>query len=151
MSIPADVLERRGYRLPTEAEWEYACRAGSLTTRYYGNSINLLDAYAWHQANGKVRAWPCGSLLSNDLGLFDMLGNVNEWCQDLVNAYWRTKKGLKYDILYNNAHVYTHSGRARRGGCYLYPADIIRSAERSAYTPQLNIVYLGFRPARTCP
>ena len=86
MSIPADVLERTGYRLPTEAEWEYACRAGAVTSRYYGHSIDLLDAYAWYQANSKEHAWTCGSLLPNDLGLFDMLGNMYEWCQDSGNA-----------------------------------------------------------------
>jgi serine/threonine protein kinase len=75
MSIPADVLERMGYRLPTEAEWEYACRAGAVTSRYYGHSIDLLGAHARYQANSKEHAWTCGSLLSNDLGLFDMLGN----------------------------------------------------------------------------
>ena len=85
MSIPADVLERTGYRLPTEAEWEYACRAGAVTSRYYGDSIDLLGAYARYQANSKEHAWTCGSLLPNDLGLFDMLGNVYEWCQDSVS------------------------------------------------------------------
>ena len=92
MSIPADFLQRTGYRLPTEAEWEYACRAGTVTSRYYGNSTELLDAYAWYQANSKVHAWTCGSLLPNDLGLFDMLGNVNEWCQDRVGAYRRQER-----------------------------------------------------------
>ena len=82
MKIPADVLQRKGYRLPTEAEWEYACRAGAMTSRYYGLSVDLLEQYAWYQANSQDRAWPCGSLLPNDLGLFDMLGNVYEWCQD---------------------------------------------------------------------
>ena len=79
MTIPADVLERTGYRLPTEAEWEYACRAGAVTSRYYGASTDLLGAYAWYQANSKDHAWACGSLLPNDLGLFDMLGNQFEW------------------------------------------------------------------------
>ena len=86
MTIPADVLQRTGYRLPTEAEWEYACRAGAVTSRYYGLSLDLLDAYAWYQANSKDHAWPCGSLLPNDLGLFDMLGNVYEWCQDSIEC-----------------------------------------------------------------
>ena len=72
-------LAATGYRLPTEAEWEYACRSGTITSRYYGDSTDLLDKYAWYQANSQDHAWPCGSLLPNDLGLFDMLGNVFEW------------------------------------------------------------------------
>jgi formylglycine-generating enzyme required for sulfatase activity len=151
MSIPADFLQRTGYRLPTEGEWEYACRAGTVTSRYYGHSIDLLNAYAWYQANSKVRAWTCGSLFSNDLGLFDMLGNVNEWCQDPGEANGKAKKRLKYDSIYDTTHVYSKTARVRRGGCYLYPPDIIRSAEHSKYTPSLSIVYLGFRPARTYP
>ena len=91
MTIPADVLKRTGYRLPTEAEWEYACRAGTITSRYYGLSIDLLGKYAWYQANSQDHAWPCGSLLPNDLGLFDMLGNVYEWCQDRVRCVHQTR------------------------------------------------------------
>ncbi len=82
MTIPANVLDRTGYRLPTEAEWEYACRAGAVTSRYYGHSNKLLKAYAWYRANSAERAWMCGSLFPNDLGLFDMLGNEYEWCQE---------------------------------------------------------------------
>src|SRR5205823_3351078 len=99
MTIPAEVLERTGYRLPTEAEWEYACRAGAVTSRYYGASLDLLDAYARYQANSTEHAWTCGSLLPNDLGLFDMLGNMYEWCQDSVNASKVAKKGTYNDII----------------------------------------------------
>ena len=69
MSIPADVLQRTGYRLPTEAEWEFTCRAGAVTSRYYGNSIDLLDAYARYLANSKDHAWSCGSLLPERPGI----------------------------------------------------------------------------------
>ena len=87
MTIPADALKRTGYRLPAEAEWEYACRAGAVTSRYHGLSVRLLEAYALYAANSKAHAWPAGSLLPNDLGLFDMLGNVYEWCQERQANY----------------------------------------------------------------
>ena len=79
---PCRCLERTGYRLPTEAEWEYACRSGTITSRYYGVSTDLLGKYAWYQANSREHAWPGGSLIPNESGLFDMLGNVVEWVQD---------------------------------------------------------------------
>ena len=73
MTPPENVLERKGYRLPTEAEWEYGCRAGAGTSRYYGSKVDLLGRYAWYNATSPDRARPCGSLQPNDLGLFDML------------------------------------------------------------------------------
>ena len=76
MKIKPDALRLGGYRLPTEAEWEYACRAGAGTSRFYGASPELLGRYAWYNANSQEQAWPCGSLQPNELGLFDMLGNV---------------------------------------------------------------------------
>ena len=83
MTIPADALQRTGYRLPTEAEWEYACRAGAVTSRYYGRLDRPAGRLCLVQANSQEHAWPCGSLLPNDLGLFDMLGNVYEWPHDV--------------------------------------------------------------------
>jgi formylglycine-generating enzyme required for sulfatase activity len=82
MTIRADALRRSGYRLPAEAEWEYSCRAGADTVRYHGSSLDLLPAYAWYLKSSANRAWSGGSLFANDLGLFDTLGNVIEWCQE---------------------------------------------------------------------
>ena len=116
MTIPADVLDRTGYRLPTEAEWEYACRAGAVTSRYYGHSIDLLDAYARYQANSKDHAWTCGSLLPNDLGLFDMLGNQFEWCQDSSTCSRPSKKGIYNDIINIVNLCHEENARVLRGG-----------------------------------
>src|SRR5262249_58653600 len=82
LKLPADYLRRTGYRLPTEAEWEYACRAGSRTSRPHGVSAELLGQYAWDVHNALARAWPVGQKRPNDFGLFDMHGNGAERCQD---------------------------------------------------------------------
>jgi len=87
MRIKADALELPGYRLPTEAEWEYACRSGAATSRYYGSSIDLLERYAAYYNRHDPRTLPCGSLVPNDLGLSDMLANVFELCQDRYLLY----------------------------------------------------------------
>jgi hypothetical protein len=76
MKAKEGFLELGGYRLPTEAEWEYACRAEAETSRYYGQSESLLEHYAWYQSNSKERSWPVARLKPNDFGLFDMQGNV---------------------------------------------------------------------------
>lgn len=73
-----DFLSRSGYRPPTEAEWEYMCRAGSSTVRFTGSSAAMLNKYAWFAANSSQRTWPVGTLKPNALGLFNIYGNVNE-------------------------------------------------------------------------
>jgi formylglycine-generating enzyme required for sulfatase activity len=149
ISIPADVLERTGYRLPTEAEWEYACRAGTLTSRYYGHSLNLLGAYVQYQANANDHAWPCGSVLPNDLGLFDMLGNQYEWIQDSMIRLLPRRLGQFSDTihmyeLFNEKYPRRLRGAAFHGG----PADV-RSAARSRLAPSLRDASVGLRPVRT--
>ena len=139
MTIPADALQRTGYRLPTEAEWEYACRAGVATSRHYGLSINLLEAYARYQANSKDHAWRCGSLFPNDLGLFDMLGNVYEWCQERHTNYQPGKVESSSDDI----------PRLLRGGSFDYRPAVVRSADRNRIAPTVRGINFGFRPART--
>jgi len=149
MSIPADVLERTGYRLPTEAEWEYACRAGAVTSRCYGHSVKLLDAYARYQANSSDHAWTCGSLFSNDLGLFDMLGNMLEWCQDSNKGPKPGNKAIHDDIITTYESVIEKNRRLVRGGsCGSEPA-LVRSALRVSHAPSYRFRSYGFRPART--
>jgi formylglycine-generating enzyme required for sulfatase activity len=144
MTVPADALERKGYRLPTEAEWEYTCRAGSMSSRYYGFSIELLGKYAWYQANSKDHAWPCGSLLPNDLGLFDMLGNVYEWCHGRYMSFGPGKvESSGEDLVDDSPHVLG-------GGSFGLPPAYARSADRTGLAPSIRLSYNGFRLARTC-
>jgi formylglycine-generating enzyme required for sulfatase activity len=149
MSIPPDVLERTGYRLPTEAEWEYACRCGAVTSRYYGQSIDLLDAYARYQTNSKEHAWTCGSLLPNDLGLFDMLGNLLEWCQDSESASRRAKRGIVRDIVTKSEYIRITTPRVLRGDAFFGLPSGVRSADRYWQVPLDRGASYGFRAART--
>jgi formylglycine-generating enzyme required for sulfatase activity len=148
MTIPANVLERKGYRLPTEVEWEYACRAGAVTSRYYGVSLALLENYAWYRAIDQERAHPCGGLLPNDLGLFDMLGNVYEWCQDRNDPIRPDKAGIYVDSSKGGA-TSEKVNRILRGGAYYVGAKAARSADREADSPSLVNTLYGFRLART--
>jgi formylglycine-generating enzyme required for sulfatase activity/tetratricopeptide (TPR) repeat protein len=149
MSIAASALERTGYRLPTEAEWEYACRAGAATSRYYGNSIALRDLYAWNQANSEEHAWMGGRLLPNDLGLFDMLGNVFEWCQDGPDESKKQTKGLYYDHIHTLSPVKQNNPRLLRGGAFSYHPALVRCASRYRNAPSYRSSVSGFRLART--
>ncbi len=150
MVIPADVLQRTGYRLPTEAEWEYACRAGAVTSRYYGNSIDMMDAYAWHLNNSNERAWRCGSLIPNDLGLFDMLGNALEWCHDRGVVARERTKGLYRDNIYYIEYI-KNDARALRGGSFHFLPEFVHSTYANHIPASQSNIYYGFRPYRTCP
>jgi formylglycine-generating enzyme required for sulfatase activity len=149
MTIPADVLKRRGYRLPTEAEWEYACRAGAVTSRYYGNSLELLDAYARYQANSNDHAWSCGSLLPNDLGLFDMLGNEYEWVQDSMRRALAERRGVFSDDIRIYDYIHEDDARVLRGGTFNDLPAYVRSANRNWLAPSSRSTLNGFRPSRT--
>jgi formylglycine-generating enzyme required for sulfatase activity len=148
-------LDKRGYRLPTEAEWEYACRAGAITARPYGETEDLLAEYAWYSKNvpDDRSARPPGWLKPNDFGLFDMLGHALEWCQDAYADYPRQRSdqdvGDKEDIRY--IMDYERVGRVLRGGGFNHTASRVRSASRFHCWAVQRYPSNGFRPARTCP
>ncbi len=144
MTLPADYLSRIGYRLPTEAEWEYACRAGAATSRYYGETERLLGRYAWYAKNSQDR-WmlPVGSLKPNDHGLFDMQGNALEWCQEAHGSYTEGDDVEDTNLLSNEAP------RVLRGASFSYLPSDVRSAFRSDLQPSNRGSSFGFRVART--
>jgi formylglycine-generating enzyme required for sulfatase activity len=144
MKIPANFFQRRGYRLPTEAEWEYAVRAGAMTSRPYGFSVELMEKYAWFRDNSHDRAWPGGSLKPNDLGLFDMLGNVYEWCPERAVVYQPEGPESLADDRIDDAN------RVLRGGAFTGRPVDLRSASRPASAPSNRGPYFGFRLAKTC-
>jgi formylglycine-generating enzyme required for sulfatase activity len=151
MTVPADFLRRTGYRLPTEAEWECACRAGAITSRYYGQSLGLLEKYAWYRDNSHDHAWPGASLLPNDLGLFDMLGNVYEWCQEPHESYQPAKVGAATDDITMNMPIDLDSARVLRGGAFTNRPALARAADRNWLALSIQNFDLGFRIGRTYP
>jgi formylglycine-generating enzyme required for sulfatase activity/tRNA A-37 threonylcarbamoyl transferase component Bud32 len=152
MVLPADWLKKTGYRLPTEAEWEFACRAGTVTSRPYGESPKPLPGYAWSAENSGNRTHPVGLLKPNDLGLFDMLGNALEWTADtyLGTAVFDPDGSPVPDLGASDPR-YPNRARVTKSQSASDPTIYMRSAARSRITPtQVNVFY-GFRPVRTCP
>src|SRR5262249_29867023 len=116
MSIKPNALELSGYRLPTEAEWEYAARAGVVTSRSYGNSARLLPRYAWAVGTSGDHTHPCGLLRPNDFGLFDILGNVSEWTQNEARDYPGEGADPIDDALEHTPAIHSNIARVLRGG-----------------------------------
>jgi formylglycine-generating enzyme required for sulfatase activity len=117
------------YRLPTEAEWEYAARAGTTTRYYFGDDPTgtVLPEYAWYSLNSNGQTHPAGSKLPNAWGLYDVSGNVQEWCRDYYAA--TLPGGMVTDPVGPNSG----STKILRGGNFLSSANQLRSASRGTY------------------
>jgi formylglycine-generating enzyme required for sulfatase activity len=123
--------------------------------RYYGESEELLDRHAWYRKNSHNRQMSLpGSFRPNDLGLFDLLGNAEEWCEDPYFYYPSGTRGRpkkdNFSIQYLK-NTDNQISRALRGGSFAFDALDVRSAYRSSGAPVLRINCSGFRPARTYP
>lgn len=148
MRLPSDYLSRTGYRLPTEAEWEYACRSQSESSRHYGQTTELLGRYGWYTSNSQDRTWPVGSLKPNEFGLFDMQGNVYEWCQERYVSYSGGLGSPAADVE-DQRPVSGTVRRVLRGGSFSVDPWLLRSAYRLSYQPVNRASLSGFRLART--
>ena len=122
------------FDLPTEAQWEYACRAGTATTYYWGDAMD--GAYAWYTSNSGSKTHPVGTRLPNAWGLYDMSGNVVEWCRDLygTRTYGTDPEGSA-----------SGSYRVLRGGGWGYNSDGCTSSDRDYNVPSSRYDGLGFR------
>jgi formylglycine-generating enzyme required for sulfatase activity len=127
------------YRLPTEAEWEYACRAGST-----GDYAGKLDQMAWVDENSQQMTHAVGTKQPNAWGLYDMHGNVFEWCQDYYDANYYAQSPAV-----DPQGPESGSFRVKRGGGWMFAAAFARSAARDLFAPSYRFNYVGFRLVRT--
>jgi formylglycine-generating enzyme required for sulfatase activity len=141
-----EVSEKEGktYRLPTEAEWEYACRAGTTTKFSFGNSESQLGYYAWYKQNSGDKTHPVGEKKPNAWGLYDMQGNVWEWCLDWYAKNWYSKGPAENPL---NERYGDKWGRVLRGGGWdASPAYFCSVSLRLNYCyPSVRIENVGFR------
>ncbi|MFQ5853245.1 MAG: formylglycine-generating enzyme family protein [Candidatus Binatia bacterium] len=132
------------YRLPTEAEWEYAARAGSTTIYSFGNDQRWLGEYAWYADNSDGQTHPVGQLKPNNWGLYDLHGNVWEWVQDWYGDY-------STGTITDPPGPVSGSAKVVRGGSWAYHARFCRSAYRYGLAPDYRFDSTGFRLLRTAP
>ena len=141
-------FEANGYRLPTEAEWEYACRAGTKTAYYFGESESKLSDHAWFKGNSGGKPRPVGGKPANPWGLYDMHGNVWQWCNDYYQVDYYQQSSEK-----DPRGPETGESKVVRGGAWKFSADSCRSGYRNNEDPGyadvcFNYDIYGFRCVR---
>jgi formylglycine-generating enzyme required for sulfatase activity len=138
-ALPAEKKARREYRLPTEAEWEYACRAGTRTPFAFGATLSPSQA---NFAKSRGRPMPVGSYKPNAWGLYDMHGNIWEWCHDIADMDYYARSPRK-----DPQGAAAGIARVQRGGAWLAPGRACRSAFRAWGWPNRRRSHVGFRVA----
>lgn len=133
-------LTGQNFRLPTEAEWEFACRGGNNSRGYKYSGSNYIDNVAWYDGNSGDKTHPVATKSPNELGIYDMSGNVWEWCADWYGDYSSGRQT-------NPKGPYGGSGRVLRGGSWIIIAGCCRSSYRDGYIPTYRFNNLGLRLA----
>ena len=148
-TVGKGIYSCKGYRLPTEAEWEYAYRSGTATALYSGSitnctsSDNNADKIGWYSTNSSSKPHPAGQKSSNAWGLYDMAGNVWEWCHD----GYQNSLGSSAVV----DPVFSAPTKVMRGGSWLNPPNKMRGAGRNKYAPANSHATVGFRCVKTLP
>lgn len=135
-----NIMTGKEFRLPTEAEWEFAARGGNYSRGYTYSGGNVIDSVAWYIGNSDGQSHPVGQKCPNELGLYDMSGNVWEWCSDRAG---------EYNFSFQTDPVGPSSGinRINRGGSWRYGEEYCRVSLRGNHTPVVRNCNLGLRLA----
>ena len=149
MTTAPEYWKLTGYRLPTEAEWDFACRAGTETEYSFGVGVELLGKYAWYDGSSLGTSHPVGSRRPNDLGFFDLHGNAWEWCQDVYRPFPKPADPKATLLRDTNPVVSNKIDRVLRGGSFNNQPSLTRSANRNNFAPATQDDAVGVRPART--
>jgi len=152
MRIVDEPLKKKGYRMPTEAEFEFYYRAGSLAMFNHGSDVRLTDRYSVYFANSKDQIWPVGSLRPNKFGLFDTGGNVFEWCLESYEPYPKLNISDEDAFMsFQNKKIMTSISRVMRGGCFYNQIGSLRNADRNGAKPDDRSNSRGLRLVRSLP